>query len=107
MSGGVAYVNNADGHFAERCNMGMVELSELSQSDKDYVKSMVQEHLEATGSELAKGVLADFENAVSKFVKVMPTDYKKILDCFEKVREEGKVQGEDAIALAAFEMAVG
>jgi hypothetical protein len=37
----------------------------------------------------------------------MPTDYKKILDCFEKVRKEGKVQGEDAIALAAFEMAVG
>ena len=106
MSGGIAYVYDADGQFAKRCNMGMVGLEALEAADLDYLKSMIQEHQQITGSSVAAGMLADWAAASAKFIKVMPTEYKKILGCFEQVRAEGKVQGEDAIALAAFELSL-
>ncbi|GAB5521554.1 MAG: glutamate synthase large subunit [Rhodothermales bacterium] len=81
MSGGIAYVFDPSGAFAEqRCNLEMVELSGLSPSDEVEVRELVQHHLDATGSEVAAWVLGEWEKQAPHFVKVMPTEYRKALE---------------------------
>lgn len=80
MSGGVAYIFNESGKFEQRCNMGMVDLEELvAEDDIAELKTLISKHAEYTGSEVAQRILDDWENALRKFVKVMPTDYKRVL----------------------------
>jgi len=93
MSGGVAYVYDEDGLFAKRCNMGMVSLEKvehvdnvapdavhhLDQPDEVTLLALINKHVEYTGSERAKALLADWDNARAKFVKVMPNEYKRAL----------------------------
>jgi glutamate synthase (NADPH) large chain len=80
MSGGIAYVYDPNGRFAPRCNMEMVELEALDITEEiDEVRDLVSRHADYTGSTVAKMLLADWSNAVRAFVKVMPTDYKRVL----------------------------
>jgi glutamate synthase (NADPH) large chain len=80
MSGGVAYVLNEKGNFDYYCNMGMVELSLVEERhDIIELKSFISRHYEYTGSKKAKLILDDFENYVGLFMKVIPYDYKKVL----------------------------
>ena len=93
MSGGVAYVFDEDGLFAKRCNMGMVSLEKvvhqasvagdavhhLDQPDEVTLLALINKHVEYTGSVRAKAILADWEHARGKFVKVMPNEYKRAL----------------------------
>jgi glutamate synthase (NADPH/NADH) large chain len=93
MSGGVAYVYDEDGMFAKRCNMGMVSLEKvehaanvtvgavhhLDQPDEVTLLALISKHAEYTDSGRAKALLADWENARGKFVKVMPNEYKRAL----------------------------
>lgn len=92
MSGGVAYVYDEDGLFAKRCNMSMVSLEKvesaeadvgkvqhLNQPDEVTLKTLIQHHATLTDSGLAKDLLADWPNARTKFVKVMPNEYKRAL----------------------------
>ncbi|QEC67066.1 glutamate synthase large subunit [Panacibacter ginsenosidivorans] len=79
MSGGIAYVYDVQGKFASMCNTEMVELDPLEESDAKELHSMVQKHFDYTGSTVAQFVLKDFENQLQHFVKVFPTDYKKVL----------------------------
>jgi glutamate synthase (NADPH) large chain len=93
MSGGVAYVYDEDGLFAKRCNMGMVSLEKvahhasvasdavhhLDQPDEVTLLNLINKHAEYTGSARAKAILADWEHARGKFVKVMPNEYKRAL----------------------------
>jgi glutamate synthase (ferredoxin) len=79
MSGGIAYVLDEHGTFAERCNHGMVELEDLGDEDADTLRSLVQRHADYTGSAVAERLLADWDSSVQKFVKVMPVDYKRVL----------------------------
>jgi glutamate synthase (NADPH) large chain len=89
MSGGVAYVLDEDGLFAKRCNMAMVELDGLSEvpsatshkgmADTMLLKSLIDNHAKLTGSERAKTILANWAVWAPKFVKVMPTEYKRAL----------------------------
>jgi glutamate synthase (NADPH/NADH) large chain len=79
MSGGIAYVYNTNGKFTQNCNREMVELDPVSQEDVAELKDMIQRHYLYTGSTVAKFVLEDFENQLQHFVKVFPTDYKKVL----------------------------
>ncbi|HEX7610012.1 MAG TPA: glutamate synthase-related protein, partial [Solirubrobacteraceae bacterium] len=81
MSGGVAYVLDEDGNFAERCNMGMVGFEGLAEADAIELRAMVEEHQRRTGSPVAARVLGEWEQLLSKgaFVKVMPHDYKRVL----------------------------
>jgi len=106
MSGGIAYIYNAEGKFDKLCNKGMVGIEVCTDEDFAYIESMVKKHQAITGSTVAENILADWNKTKQSFVKVMPTEYKKILQCFDKIRAEGKVQGEDAIALAAFELSL-
>jgi glutamate synthase (NADPH/NADH) large chain/glutamate synthase (ferredoxin) len=81
MSGGVAYVLDEDGSFAQRCNMGMVGFEALSESDAIELRAMVEEHLRRTDSPVAARVLEQWGELLARgaFVKVMPHDYKRVL----------------------------
>jgi glutamate synthase (NADPH/NADH) large chain/glutamate synthase (ferredoxin) len=77
MSGGIAYVLDEDGRFAARCNMQLVALEALQDDDEELVRALLTEHLERTGSPVAERVLAEWN--ATRFVKVMPHDYKRAL----------------------------
>jgi glutamate synthase (NADPH) large chain len=79
MSGGVAYVLDADGGFAGRCNTELVDLEQPAPDDLEEVRALLSEHAERTGSPVAAGLLADWDAAADRFVKVMPRDYKRAL----------------------------
>ncbi|MCF8193206.1 MAG: glutamate synthase subunit alpha, partial [Candidatus Methylopumilus sp.] len=92
MSGGVAYVYDEDGLFAKRCNMSMVALEKveaadaavgkvqhLNQPDEVTLKTLIEKHANYTGSVRAQALLADWATSRSKFVKVMPIEYKRAL----------------------------
>jgi glutamate synthase domain-containing protein 2/glutamate synthase domain-containing protein 1/glutamate synthase domain-containing protein 3 len=81
MSGGVAYVLDERGDFAERCNMGMVGFEAPSAEDAGELRELIEEHSRRTGSPVAGRVLGAFEELLSRgaFVKVMPHDYKRVL----------------------------
>ena len=79
MSGGVAYVLDAYGSFARRCNLELVELEPLSIDDGEELASLLRRHAAATGSAVAARLLADWPAATASFVKVMPADYKRAL----------------------------
>ena len=79
MSGGVAYVLDEDGTFAERCNRQIVELEDPSADDLEEVRALVAEHGERTDSPVAARVLDAWERLAGSFVKVMPRDYKRAL----------------------------
>ena len=81
MSGGVAFVLDETGTFQSRCNTGMVELETLTtKEDKQLLHGLLTKHFMYTGSRKAKQVLDAFEATVPKFVKVMPVDYKRVIE---------------------------
>jgi glutamate synthase (NADPH) large chain len=79
MSGGVAYVLDKVGDFAERCNTELVELETPSAEDFEEIRALVEEHRVRTGSAVATHVLAEWEHLIGIWVKVMPTDYRRAL----------------------------
>ena len=80
MSGGIAYIWDPRDEFPGRCNMEMVELERLEQdADIAELKHMLSRHVEYTGSTVAADILKNWQNALNQFVKVMPTDYKRVL----------------------------
>jgi glutamate synthase (ferredoxin) len=102
MSGGVAYVLDEAGDFARRCNLQMVALEKLDDADEtELVWKMIQRHQAYTQSALAARVLASWRQVVPKFVKVMPKDYKRVLQSLKRMEQSG-LTGEQAI-MAAFE----
>ena len=102
MSGGVAYVLDWEGDFAGRVNKEMVGLEGLEDADeRDALKALVQKHADYTGSELAWRVLIRWDELLPKFVKVLPKDYKRVLEAVARVQAQG-LSGEAAV-MAAFE----
>ena len=102
MSGGVAYVLDETGDFHQRCNQQMVSLEKLADAAEiDEVRRMIERHVRHTRSERAKNILDSWAQVVSKFVRVMPNDYKRMLEEIEKARAAG-LNGDDAV-MAAFE----
>ena len=80
MSGGVAYIWDPNGEFAPKCNMEMVELEKVEEAeDVAELQALIEEHAERTGSAVAKEVLDNWSGTLGQFVKVMPTDYKRVL----------------------------
>ena len=81
MSGGIAYVLDENDSFAGQCNPGMVDLEPLvSKADIEEVRSLVEKHRKYTGSTVAARVLDDWDRVRDHFVKVMPRDYKRVLE---------------------------
>ena len=90
MSGGIAYVLDDEGEFDIRCNKEMVDLEPLTEDeDIDLVRSLLERHREHTGSTVAGGLLEDWQGTVSRFVKVMPLDYRRVLN-EQRAREEAE-----------------
>ena len=101
MSGGVAYILDGQGDFATRCNTEMVGLEQLDDADAATLKAMIDKHAECTGSSRAKMLLINWDNVRGQFIKVLPTDYKRVLQALERAKAAG-LSGDDAL-VAAFE----
>jgi len=81
MSGGIAYVLDLEGDFDYYCNMGMVEISLVEKlPDIRELRDMIQKHYRYTGSQRAREVLDDWETYLPKFIKIMPYEYKRVLE---------------------------
>jgi len=80
MSGGIAYVLDEMQLFDTLCNLDMVELESVwHQKDKELLHNLIEQHLKWTGSKQAARILDTWQDMVGKFVKVIPTDYRKAL----------------------------
>jgi glutamate synthase (NADPH/NADH) large chain/glutamate synthase (ferredoxin) len=81
MSGGIAYVLDEDGDFASRCNpVAQADLTFPDEADAIELRDLIAEHVRRTGSRVGRRVLADFDAAAAKFVKVFPADYRRVLE---------------------------
>ncbi|MDR6943092.1 glutamate synthase large subunit [Mucilaginibacter pocheonensis] len=80
MSGGLAWVYNPDGSFAENCNTEMVDLDPLTVQDEEQILALLRKHISLTGSKLAQQLLKDWNTVSTQFVKVYPKEYKKVLE---------------------------
>ena len=102
MSGGIAYVLDIHGNFPPLCNKQMVELGTLEQAEEiEEVRNMIQRHANYTGSQRAKHILNLWEEMVPRFVRIIPKDYKRVLQALARVKSAG-LSGDQAI-MAAFE----
>ena len=90
MSGGIAYVLDEEGDFNIRYNQGMVDIGPLEdEEDLSTVKTLLTKHVDYTQSTVAENILERWSEYRSKFVKVMPRDYKRVLVAIKQAREEG------------------
>jgi len=80
MSGGLAFVWDPTQAFRARCNLDMVELETLADEDEWLVRGLVEDHVRFTGSARATKLLANWEHVLRSFVKVIPTDYKRVIE---------------------------
>ena len=102
MSGGIAYVLDENESFASLCNGEMVELGPIeNETEINFVKDLIFRHIEATESRIASEILLNWEPSVSKFLRVIPTDYRRMLDSQRQMIENG-LSKKDA-EMAAFE----
>ena len=92
MSGGTAYVYDKDKTFKSKCNMEMIEFEELSSSDEATIEKMLRSHIRFTKSHVAQQLVENFSAEIGHFVKVMPTEYKRVLKELEAKQkaEEGE-----------------
>jgi len=80
MSGGLAFVYDPERQFPARCNQGMVDLEQVVDADDiQMLKGLVTQHAELTGSPTAKALLAKWPEALKRFVKVLPREYRRAL----------------------------
>ncbi len=105
MTGGIAYLLDEDHDFATRCNKEMVQLYRLEDPDEtDAVKDLIYRHARLTGSTRAGKILVDWAYFVPRFVRVVPNDYKRVLEAQRRMLESGLSQ--DEAEMAAFEQNV-
>lgn len=89
MSGGIAYVYDVKGQFAENCNLEMIDLDPVVNGEAEELHDMITKHYAFTASAVAKFILGDFENQLKNFIKVYPKDYKKAM---QKVKLKAGLQ---------------
>jgi len=98
MSGGIAYVWDVDGDFSTRCNMGMVELFSVEKKkDIEELRELITNHFQYTGSTVAKCVLDNWNAVLPQFVKVYPTDYRRVIEDEEKLMLDADLPSEDEV----------
>ena len=100
MSGGIAFVHDPDALFHRDLNPEMVDLDPLSEEDEQWLRDVVVRHRDETGSTVAAALLDDWYVAVRRFRKVMPKDYKRVLEAARQAEETGE-DVEAAIMAAA------
>ncbi|MFZ1176628.1 MAG: glutamate synthase-related protein, partial [Mycobacterium sp.] len=100
MSGGVAYVYDPDGELPKNLNAEMVELESLDEDDVEWLHGIIQAHVDATDSAVGQRILADWPGQQRHFAKVMPRDYKRVLQAIAEAERDG-VDVDKAIMAAA------
>jgi glutamate synthase (NADPH/NADH) large chain len=95
MSGGIAYLLDPD---SRRVNTEMADLEPLDPSDGEFLADLITRHLAETGSAVAARLLADWDAALPRFGRVMPTDYKRVLAAAQRAEREGSDAGEAVMA---------
>jgi glutamate synthase (NADPH/NADH) large chain len=100
MSGGIAYVYDPEDALEANLNSEMVELEALDEDDLDWLHGMLQAHVDATDSAVGQRILADWVGEQQRFAKVMPRDYKRVLEAIADAERTGK-DPEEAIMAAA------
>jgi glutamate synthase (ferredoxin) len=102
MSGGIAYILDEDNTFGSKCNTEMVDLETLEDpAEIDELYQIIQNHITYTQSKQGQRVLTNWEALVPKFVKVMPRDYKRVIQALNKALDAGMNQ--DDAMITAFE----
>jgi glutamate synthase (NADPH/NADH) large chain len=94
MSGGIAYVYDPDGQFPSNVNYEMVELEHVGGEDEEWLRAAITRHGSFTESAVAERILAAWTVEVSRFRKVMPRDYKRVLAVQAEAAAEGLTQEE-------------
>ena len=97
MSGGIAYLLDAS---RRRINTEMCDLEPLDAADAALLRELVGRHAEETGSAVAARLLADWDAAVARFTKVMPKDYRRVLEAARRAEQEGRDVNEAVMAAA-------
>ena len=87
MSGGIAYVYDEDDRLKDRCNMDMVVLERLKKEDEETIYCLLRSHFKYTGSENAKKVIDNMSDELKKFIRVLPIEYKRILEGIKVVEK--------------------
>ncbi len=105
MSGGVAYVYDGEHTLAERCNRDMVDLEKPGTEELALIRGLIDEHARRTGSPLGVKLLYRFDDIAGDFVKVIPREYKRMMQLVERLEESG-VAHDEAVE-RAFEMRTG
>ncbi|WP_176562263.1 glutamate synthase large subunit [Mycolicibacterium palauense] len=100
MSGGVAYVYDPEGMLADNLNQEMVDLDAFDDADFEWLHGMIAAHIDATDSAVGQRILADWETEMNNFVKVMPRDYKRVLQAMAEAEADGHDVGEAIMAAA-------
>jgi glutamate synthase (NADPH/NADH) large chain len=100
MSGGMAFVYDPDDTFFRRVNGEMVDLEALEGEDVEWLRATLRTHAEETGSTVAAAILDRWHTEVRRFKKVMPTDYKRVLEA-ARIAEEQGLDVDEAIMAAA------
>jgi glutamate synthase (NADPH/NADH) large chain len=91
MSGGSAYVMNLDPQLVNR---EMVDLEDVSTEDSDRLRDVITRYESETGSPVAAELLANWERAKSAFTKIMPRDYRRVLEATRQAEAAGRDVGE-------------
>jgi glutamate synthase (NADPH/NADH) large chain len=89
MSGGIAYVYDSDGSFPAKVNLEMVDLDPMNDEDVAWLRERIEMHLAETGSAVAGRLLANWVEEAALFCKVMPKDYKRVLDAMARAERDG------------------
>ncbi len=87
MSGGIAYVYDKNSLFKENCNLSMATIEGINTEDEEILRNMLTNHLRFTESPVAKKILNEFRKEKKRFVKVMPIEYKRMMET--KITEYG------------------
>jgi glutamate synthase (NADPH/NADH) large chain len=100
MSGGIAFVHDPEGKFPALVNREMVDLDPLEDEDQEFLRDVIRKHFEETGSAVAQRILERWRREVEHFAKVMPKDYKRVLEA-ARVAEERGLSVDEAIMAAS------
>ncbi|WP_167096591.1 glutamate synthase large subunit [Mycobacterium sp. DL592] len=90
MSGGVAYVYDPEGQLPANLNTEMVDIDEFDDSDAEWLRDTIAAHTDATDSAVGQRILANWSEQVGNFVKVMPRDYKLVLQAIAAAEAAGE-----------------
>jgi glutamate synthase (NADPH) large chain len=88
MSGGIAYIYDAGGGFKDRCNLAMVALERPDADDVKIINNLLRNHFRYTQSTAARRIIDNFQEALPKFVRVMPLEYKRVLEEQKKFEQK-------------------